>query len=58
MKQIVKKWDEDTDFALVLRVGVVNLFVYLFYVSSLIQIKSSAIESRDIELFKKSNESF
>ena len=31
--------------------GVVNLFVYLFWVSTLIQIKSSAIESMDMVKF-------
>ena len=49
---------EDTDFALVLRVGVVTVSPHIFFISKCFQIKSSAIESIDIGLFKMSNESF
>ena len=49
---------EDTDFALRLRWGFVNVWAHIFSMFSPIRIKSSAIESIGIELFKKSNERF
>ena len=41
-----------------LRGGVLNCFLHNLLELILLEIKSSAIESTDIELFKKSNESF
>ena len=55
---VIRVPNEDGDFGLGLKGGVLRFLVRRFFVGDVIDKNSSAIESMDIELSKKSNESF